>query len=259
LDELHFIGDVETLSGGYWVPSPLRAVRTALLKRMILCGGIPTSHLLSNVRQFISWNGTARLISGTANDWGVSLPLQELMRWAGGPDVPLVQWTRDCLESLELKPFDDLPDSFEVYAPKLCANANIQYKRWKAISDKLPDGSYLARQKVGPMTHFVAINVKKGGITASTTIPERIEPRRLMYGIDALAGAPVRFKVSRDPSGTRVFLTSEVPKAERRLFTALGQLSMPSNLGYPRVWLFPNELMEQVNRALHSLGVGIAS
>jgi hypothetical protein len=82
-----------------------------------------------------------------------------------------------------------------------------------------------------------------------------------MYGMDAISNQPCRFKVTRNSASTNVFVSSEIPKAERRLFLALGQLTIPTDRdhGYPRLWTFSNEVMDQVKKTLDDLGVRIGT
>jgi hypothetical protein len=73
--------------------------------------------------------------------------------------------------------------------------------------------------------------------------------------MDAVAGNPVRFKLIQEKSLYTLVVTSEVPTGECRLFQALGQLNVPTNSYYPRMWIFSKDVITEVIKAITKLGI----
>jgi hypothetical protein len=254
LDDLYTLGDIEALGSGYWLPAPLKVVRSNTIEKVLLVGGKPTALLNEELRSGMTWIGTIRLIQASPA-LVEGIPAQNLNSWAGIPEVSIDEWAKTTIEQLRMSSFDEASDSFAVYAPSLSKGSELQYKRWKSVSTKLPDSQYLAKQVIGPMSHFAFVKIVAGQVQESAAIPERVDVRRLMYGMDKACGNQVRFKSVRDGASSTVFVTSEVPQGERRLFHALGRLSIPSNSHYPKVWSFSNDVMPEITNALCKLGV----
>src|SRR5262249_48406833 len=93
LNDLHTLGDIETLGSGYWLPSPLRVVRSNTIEKVLLVGGKPTTLLNEELRRHMTWIGTVRLIPDRP-DLVKGIPAQNLISWAGMPEVSIDEWTR---------------------------------------------------------------------------------------------------------------------------------------------------------------------
>jgi hypothetical protein len=255
LEDLNTLGDVDTIGAGYWLPTPLRFVVTKDKHWSIVIGGNPTFLLDSELRNCVTWSHASRLVQGVATERFDGVRVQDINEWAGIPDTDLDEWTRETIEKLNQCPFEESSESFEAYAPNVSKGTDFQYKRWKVVSSKLPDGRYLAKQIVGPMSHYAIVIVGGGDIKSSAAISPRIDSRRLRYGMDRTAGNSVRFKLSKEGSIYRLLVTSEVPKGEYRLFHALGTLSVPTTSYYPRIWSFTKDMIDEVTMALSNLGI----
>ena len=79
-----------------------------------------------------------------------------------------------------------------------------------------------------------------------------------MYGLDAAAGNPVQIETEFTTKEFVVILRSEIPRAERRFFAALGTLSVPPEKYYPRTWRFPAQYTAEVTKRLSALKVEFA-
>ncbi len=257
LAELHAIGDVASLPRGRWLPAPLRCVPLVAVRRWLLLGGWPTSRLPTALRQSMEHNGVARLLVEAPAELGFPLPVQDQDDWARAPRESLADWTRGVIQGATLRHFDDPQVTFDCYAPSVALNS-LQYYRWVTDSKTLPDGRYLARQRAkrGP-TSYSLVEVRSGKVVATGSLDLREgDVRRLIYGLDFLAGHPVRVRVTRTRTAWIFELRNELPSAEHRLFTALGRLHLsPDGSYYPRRWEVAARYAVQAARALLRLEV----
>jgi hypothetical protein len=198
-------------------------------------------------------------MTGDAVTLALDLPSEGYESWVGAAPQDLRAWTRSVLEG-PYEPFTEENDSrqFSFYTPKEARAGALQAKRWRDRPDKL-SGRFLARRDLafGPR-QYRAAEVVDGRLTR-VMLPRLGDGdlRRLMYGLDALAGNPVLVEVEQTSKGLVVILGSEVPRPERRLFAALGTLSVPPEKYYPRTWLFPTEYAAQITHRLSELEVSL--
>jgi hypothetical protein len=257
LDELEALGDVASLPRGRWLPAPLRCVPLPTIRRWVLLGGRPTGRLPAGLRESLEHNGVARLLTAAPIELGLPLAIEEEADWTRAPREPLREWARRVMEDASLRPFDVPEAAFELYAPAV-GHSTLQYSRWVSNQKALPDGRYVARQRVqrGP-TSYSVLELRGGRVVATGPLDlHEGDVRRLLYGLDSLAGRQVRVRVT--PSGTAwVFeLRNELPSAEHRLFTALGRLHLPPDGAYyPRRWEVANTYARQAAQALRALDV----
>lgn len=257
LNELEAVGDVAPLPRGCWLPAPLRCVPLPMIHRWILLGGRPTHRLPRVLRESLEHNGVTRLLTADPAQLGIMLPVQDQEDWTRAPRKPLPEWTRGVVEGATVRPFDDPEATFDCYAPGV-ALGNLQYYRWVTDPNTLPDGRYLARQRAkrGPATYSL-VQVRRGRVVATGSLDwDEGDVRRLLYGLDSLAGHPVRVRVTRAGAAWVFELRNELPSAEHRLFTALGRLCLPPDGAYyPRRWEVAARYAVQAARALRHLDV----
>lgn len=267
LDQLENLGDLARLSGGYLLPAPLRLVSFTSIQSALVLGGCPTGELMTELGKAIRSRGIARVLPTPDVGERLRLMQQGSDDWAGAPREPLANWTTQILRDTPLQPFDEdaAETTLEFYAPgqaKGRGARSFQHQRWIPKSSALKNGRYLARHaSSGPMRFYV-VDIVKRQVTGIGTLDHLFqEPRRLMYGLDVLANAPVSVEVRRG-KGTAPWsfvLRSEVPRAERKLCMALGQLQIPSgDAYYPRIWRFNEEFVPEIMMQLRRLGVSTA-
>ncbi len=211
------------------------------------------------LRESLEHNGVARLLTVDPAQLGLPLPIQAQHEWTRAPREPLTDWTRRVMEGTSLRPFEDAEATFECYAPAK-ARKNWQFHRWIAHTATLPDDRYLARQRTRfGATSSSLVDIRAGSVVATEAMRlEEGDVRRLMYGIDALAGWSVHVDIYRNDEAWCFEVRNELPSAEHRLFTALGRLRLaPGDAYYPRVWELPGRYAAQAVRALRALCVDL--
>jgi hypothetical protein len=260
LEEMEVIGDVSRLAGGYWLPAPLRVVPLRALQHSLLIGGRPIWALPNKLGTRLDYSGVTRFVVGEVD----GMPTEREESWCRLPREDVDKQSARLLAQAELQEFDDPEIEFDLYAAGVSgvrgSQDAFQVRRWTETFASLPDGRYLARQKLfRGRAHYAVAEVKKGKIVRTGPLDTRDGGiRRLMYGIDLLAKCPVRVLVTRDSASCRFVLSNEVPRAEHRLLTALATLKLPEDgRYYPRVWTSATRYAPQIERAFERLGVRV--
>jgi len=257
LDVLAEVGDVVELANGWWLPAGSRQI---LLDNetddRLIVGGLPTSLLPSEHRALLSHRGQFRTTRGFALASAYGLATEPLESWIGQTRTDLESWGRQMLNAA-VEPYTGPAEGvrFRFYVPRRAGEP--QGFRWRD-SPRGIDGRYFAfRELPFGIRQPRIVEVKQDRIFA--TRPVGLAPgdaRRLQYAVDAIARMPVTVSLKRSDR-FQVTLQSEVPRAEQRLFAALGELSFPDERYYPRTWTFPIEHADQVLQRLAALRVDL--
>jgi hypothetical protein len=230
LEELAEAGDLVSLANGRWLPAPSREV---LLKTSndtrLLVGGIPTSLLPPEMAKNIRHHGAFRRITGKSVGSALALPSERYESWIGKCPHDLKAWARTVLEGT-YEPFTEGHDTrqFSLYAPQIARPAALQANRWVDRPGNLT-GKFLGRREL----HFGICQYRGVELVNGRVVRVMLprlglgDLRRLMYGLDSIAGNPVHVETQLRGFEYVVVLGSEVPRPERRLFAALGTLSVP--------------------------------
>jgi len=261
LSEMEILGDVVALPGGYWLPAPLRVIPLRAIRRWLLIGGIPTNQLPIHVQKIIEHTGTSRILSQNPSEINLHLPQQSEEAWCRLPHTPVDVWTQSVLNTPSAKLYEESEDGFEYYAPSIARGRkarDMQFFRWVEPAKLLPDGRYFARRKstVGPTTYSIAV-IQRGRVVATCNVDSgEVDLRRLLYGLDLLAGKPVTVGVILTEGGWSFELKNQLPRSEHRIFMMLGRLSLlsPKHF-YPRRWELPTGYAAQAVSALKRLRV----
>ncbi len=254
LDELSECGDLAELSSGQWLPAPTREVRLRTGDDMrLLVGGLPTSLLSVEHATQIEHTGPYRRLLGDTLPKALNLASQSLEAWMGHAPEDLREWTQSALRG-NYERYRPIGRTIEVYAPELFPASKPQLLRWVDRTDRLA-GTYLSREEL-PFggKRYIAVEIVKGQIGGIMAMPPT-DFRRLMYGLDLLAGKPVVVEEIPSRFETAFVLRSELPQAEQRLLAALGRLVVPEGKYYPRNWAFHQEHAEEIKKRLAKLGV----
>jgi hypothetical protein len=259
LGDLEDVGDLVSLSGGYWLSAPAREVplRTSVDERLLV-GGYPTSSLPSPLRDLVQHNGPFRRTQGPSLGAALGLPVQSRESWIDLPRLDARSWARRVMDA-PLEPYseDGDCDRFELYLPEAATPGAAHRRRWGAVSGKHA-GRRLARRlfSFGSQRSRI-VDVSEDGHVVATGVPEvgGVGVRRLMYALDALAGNPVPVKVATSQEATELTFWSEVPRPEQRLLGACGELGAVADSYYPRVWRIPRRHADVVVGQIRSLGV----
>ncbi len=256
--ELAIIGDIASLPGGYWIPTPLRIVNLPDAKHWLVLGGMPTHLLPSSLHAVLEHNGTARFLTSLPDEQKPDIDHQPYQEWLRTPDQAIDQWTSTVLDTVVLNPAGEI--SIDVYAPAKARGGSYQYERWTKQIGKLSSGRYLARivrRRNSPAYMIAQID---NGRPVALGVPDLGEGdiRRLMYGLDRHAHNPVRIMAKRHSTYWTLTLRSALPYAEHRLLLALGTLrTRDDGKYYPRWWDVPVRYFSQVYRALIDLGAAV--
>ena len=258
LEELSEAGDLAELANGRWLPAPTRQVplETTDDTRLIV-GGLPTSLLPSRLTLGLEHHGPFRETKGGYLAQELSLPTEDRASWMGMAPDSLEEWTRKAFEG-KYESWRGQDGQLSIYAPELFSSATPQLFRWVERPDKL-SGRYLSRQTLSfGLTRQHVVEIVSGKLTQFMTLPGE-DPRRLMYGLDILAGKSVGVQESENQAALEIILKSELPKPERRFFAALGRLTVPEDKYYPRIWRFPRVYAPEVRSRLTALGIRLYS
>ncbi len=259
LAELASLGDLSDMPGGRWLPTPLRRVRLSASDRWLLIGGAPTCHIPEALRQHIVQSGCARRIAyGDVTDALIaSLPQQSEVEWSLRPDAPLDRWTADMFAAASLTNVTVDSSRIEVYLPRKSPTAP-QYFRWHSLPRTLKGPHLIRTRTVYDGYHYNIAEVADGAVRAVGSLSAGCDVRRLCYGIDLQSSAPTTVRVSSWPDVTRITLHSELPQAEQRMFSALGQIQQGQpNAYYPRRWAMSGDDVRTALDALQKLGIDI--
>lgn len=257
LDALAEVGDVLELANGWWLPAGSRQI---LLDNetddRLIVGGLPTSLLPTEHRALLSHRGQFRTTRGAALASAYGLATEPLDSWVGRKLTDLEPWGQQMLNA-SVEPYTEPSEGvrFRFYVPRRAGEP--QGFRWRDSPRGL-DGRYFAfRELPFGLRQPRIVEINQDRICA--TRPLGLAPgdaRRLQYAVDAIARMPVTVSLKRTDR-FQVTLQSEVPRAEQRLFAALGELTFPDERYYPRTWTFPIEHADHVLQRLAALRVDL--
>lgn len=256
LEELSDAGDLVELANGRWLPAPTREVRLGTTDdTRLLVGGLPTSLLPAELSSKLEHGGVFRRMKGEHLSMALGLPAEDLGSWMGESPSDLRSWTQQIFDG-RYEAYRD--ERLHIYAPELSPASRPQAMRWVERSDKL-NGRYLCRQDLPfGLKRYLGAEIVSGKVTRIKTL-HCGDFRRLLYGLDVLAGKPVVVEENDRDGEVILVLKSELPKAERRLLAALGTLTVADDNFYPRTWRFPSEYAPDVRSRLAVLGIQIST
>lgn len=238
LSTLQDSGDLIESSGGYWASATARFVRLPAGRGHMLVGGVPTA--LLPAQHTIQYHGPHRHVPEPPKEFAALLPIEDLVSWASLPDrdVALQDWAQELLGSLERRPYSPTSaEAFEFYLPAGARPGTPQFKRWSE-SPGSTTGSLLARRmRLYGAREYRLVEARSGRIESACDL-HGVDVRRLMYALDLAAGNPVRARSRPLNAGTEWLFTSELPRAEQRVFAALGTLTIPVDRPFERKWTF---------------------
>jgi hypothetical protein len=255
LSTLQDSGDLVELSGGYWAPATARFVALPEDAGSLLVGGVPSA-LLSIDRNLIQHHGPYRHFANVPLVLTESLPVEAFLSWARLPDLPLPDWGQSVIDSLERVTYlPDKSEAFEFYLPEKARPGTPQFKRWSADAANIT-GTVLARRtRLYGAREYRLVDVRSGKIVSACEFQD-IDVRRFMYALDMAAKNPVHARQFRVGDRRQWHFTSELPRAEQRMFAALGSVTIPGDRPFERRWMFyRNE--ELALGMLRSLGIVI--
>lgn len=259
LENLAEQGDVCELSGGRWLPAPLRFVPITPIHHLLV-GGMPTRLLPPVLLRALSFHGSFRYVESSANssllqDTQNPIRWQLLESWLG-PAQALEELVRNFDEQRLLSvSYQYVADtSLEAYEANMHGS---QYSRWQSL-DRVKDGRYLLRSSTPwGISHYTIGLINNRQLIYQSAELRQTDIRRLCYALDKRAGKPTkaRWNQRRD----LLILRSELPGRERKFLSSIGTLIDNSDGNYyPRQWLITRDVTSVFSR-LTELGIQIES
>lgn len=255
LTTLEDAGDLIELSGGYWAPATTRFVDLPEKAGYLLVGGVPSA-LVQIDRDAIQFHGPHRYVAKIPSELATGLPVEDLKSWARLPEVSLQDWAHEVIESLERHPYSPTnADAFEFYLPASSKPGVSQFFRWFESAGDMTGTLLARRRRIYGAREYRLIDVRSGRIVSACEL-HGADVRRLMYSLDLAAKNPVGVRPLRVGDQTEWLFTSELPRAEQRVFAAFGTLTIPDERRFERRWTFVrNE--ELALGMLRSLGIAL--
>lgn len=219
LEALYSIGDVQRLTGGYWLP-----VITALVplgSSAIVISGAPTQIVEEHLRTVVRSMGYSRIASHLT-EAAASLPQRTFLSWCGAPPITTVWVKQYITDAAFTRQFID--EGFE------CFNHWMKRTdtRWldNHHRNSIPDGVVLARVRT-PVGKLYLLCRFLGGrpISISEIGYQWSIAWRLALGLRALQHNPSKFQVRRDDVTTAtIIVTRFLPSEELMVLHALGEV-----------------------------------
>jgi hypothetical protein len=258
LEDLAENGDLLELSGGRWLPAPLRLVRVSPT-RHLLVAGMPTRLLLSGHLNILQLHGSFRYVANSPNSSllqaaGIPVQWQSLESWLG-PAQTLEELARLFEEQnlLAVSRQNTSDTSLEAYD----ASINTpQYSRWRSLDHIVRDGRYLLRTSTPwGLNHYTIGFITKRRLAQQSGELYQVDIRRLCYALDHRAGKPTI--AQWDQRRSLLTLHSELPGRERKFLSTIGMLiENKDGKYYPRAWLITQDA-DHVFSMLKDLGITI--
>lgn len=256
LESLAEQGDVLSLAGGQWLPTPLRLVPISQ-DRCLLVGGVPTSLLAREISRKLHLHGSFRQIDvgftrsyppfdGVAESW----QFQTRENWLGAPP----QSFRELLD--QFREIALLPQTTQHAADVYVASRDKpQRQRWQPLERVQTSGRYLLRSQRPWGQRFYTIGyIENCQIQMQSQLLESWDIRRLCYALDDDARMPTR--VTWNKREETLTLESELPARERKRLATLGSLQTNgTNFYYPRIWRIAPHNEQDVQHILRELAV----
>ena len=227
LNILRLMREAQELPGGFWFPTPLRAVPIA--ECAILVGSIPTKELQRHFRG-AERAGYARVSHRLESH---DLPVQDLDSWIELDVADTVAWTAIQLATAQAAMGPTIvPTSIEYFTVRDVRSpfGTLVESLWVddlRSAGTTPFGIVLCRQRMGrgSFRHFLG-QIDRGRMIAEAPAP--IESARMQFGLAALAGKRITVPIVAREEATVFHLSMGLPRAERQLVLALGVRDMPS-------------------------------
>lgn len=217
LQLLYAIGDVQRLSGGYWLPVPTTLVQLGQLA--VVISGTPTQSLEDHLGTAVRASGYSRVLSHLPVTTS-SLPNRSFASWCCAPSSS-TGWTTQYINAATYSPqfVDDGFECFDHWSKRTVT-------RWldSTQREKIPHGVVLSRARSPVGTLYFLCKFRGGRPIAMSEIGyEWSTAWRLAFGLRALHGNHVRFRVrhKRETESTLI-VTRFLPYEEDMVLHALG-------------------------------------
>jgi hypothetical protein len=247
LNELYFVGDIQSLGRGHWLPCVTASVQIGQIS--VLLSGMPTRLLSRVITKPISGSGTCRLVGEPLSEAGIGS--HQFQWWCGAP-VSTVELTSQTLRSSTF-PLE-VTSRLEYFNHW---DKSVSYRWSYALPRSAPsNGVVLAREK-GPIgtLYFLSRVVSSKVAALQELSKDWNEAFRLGFGLRALIGNPATYAVQDgDGENCNVITPAFLPSPERKVLRALGPVIELQNTSQ-NVATIPVGAWPQVELMLRALGL----
>jgi hypothetical protein len=253
LAALQLVKEVQFIRGGYWLPTPVRAV--PLGQNALVLAPVPTDRLQYEIPE-IRRAGLSRIAPLSALP---DLPTQELNQWMDQAPYEATTWGLAELSVLT----DRLQPTVQRGGIEYLQVANQQkldqgarcFSWNREPQEPLPTGRglYLCREKTGAQSYrYSLISLVRGVVRAEAQIIG--SPSRLQYAVAALLDRKVRVGIKQASGKTMLTLSAPLPRAEYRLLEAVATKNSQLREGREKVYQLDEDLSSVVLERLNFLG-----
>lgn len=221
---LDLMREAQELRGGYWFPTPLRAV--PLDGKAILVGSAPTRELQRHFSG-VARAGYARVL---AQSDARGLPIQELDDWLGLHVQDSIAWSEAQIAEAQrgLGPTIS-PGNIQFFSVRTsrstCGYITIPEWTDSPMSPMKLKGMFLCRERLGHYSfRYFFGKVEGQSIVAESSTP--LDVARLCSGFAALMGRPITVTIHSRNAESIIKIPGNLPRPERQLILALGARDM---------------------------------
>jgi hypothetical protein len=248
LNTLCMVKDAQDLGRGFYLPAPSHLV---LLEGFALViSGLPTQELERTHGCKATVAGSSRVLNDPQTQ-SLGLPTSLFSDWLEAPKST-TEWTRERLRTARFVEPHGL-EGCETFQSSAVRSSS----RWQPFNEQvLPQtGKVLLRHRgrTGQTNHYL-LRVSDGRVAGMSELPHNPDDaRRMQFGLRALENDPARFRLATNDHATVISLPRP-PKAEERLLTALGAVSIEPTTGWWSVRI-PNYSVPVATTTLAALGL----
>lgn len=253
LAALQLVKEIQFIRGGYWLPTPVRAV--PLGQNALVLAPVPTDRLQYEIPE-IRRAGLSRIAPLSALP---DLPTQELNQWMDQVPCEATKWGLKELSALadRLQPTVQREgiEYLQVASQQEIDRGARRFSWNREPKEPLPIGSglHLCREKTGAQSYrYSLISLVRGVVRAEAQIIGA--PSRLQYAVAALLERRVRVVVEQANGKTKLTLSVPLPQAEYRLLEAVATRDNQLREGRERVYRLDDDLSSVVLERLNFLG-----
>lgn len=247
---LELLREVESLFGGYWLPTPFRVVE--IKGELVFIGAIPDAHgLLGDARN----EGLSRLLAREVAD---RFPRQSLECWMGVPPQNPSTIVAALIEKHKRTSAktSGIPEVEYLSLAPGSAGRRGQL-RWSetGISALSAEQIAICRQWHRNRPRYFSASLHGGRIATEAPINTAIQ--RLLFAVARHAGAPIRAVIRPGRHGTEVTVSERLPIEEFRLSVLLSREIVRA--GRSTTFILPPNLASAFSARLAALGCALES
>jgi hypothetical protein len=247
LSQLSDLREVQRLSGGFWLPAPLRLITAEGLT--LACSGLPTARLARQYGIKLQPIGVLRAIYDTPEP--LLAPTYSLAEWLGSPNDS-IKWSAGIISGAHWRPPYQL-DELKIFR----AWQSRARHRWLEQDEMLVNRTGVALAKIalrdGRAQYYLA-DVHRGMVERVHELPTDSDIARLMCALRFRDGDPVTVTASRANRPDELVITFEILPIPEAVFVRAIACSEVSESGFLRKAHIPTLMAAQTKALMDALG-----